>query len=144
MEAAIIDKCINNQMKNVALILLRKNKRFLLIQRFIENIYGGLWSFPGGLKDDCDNDIFATAKRELFEEIGLAAKHIRMTHQINIENYIFDIFICDDWEGKLKIEESEIEGIGWFTIQEIYNMKDQLAPWLRDNLDILWFFTRHD
>jgi 8-oxo-dGTP pyrophosphatase MutT (NUDIX family) len=64
----------NYKESGVAVIIFENfgNKEIVLIQRpFYDGSHSGQISFPGGKKEENDHDLFQTAIRECFEEIGV-------------------------------------------------------------------------
>lgn len=58
---------------------MREQPYVLLTQRSTRlSTHSGQIAFPGGKKDASDQDSIHTAKREAFEEIGLAPEHIKV------------------------------------------------------------------
>lgn len=51
-----------------------------MVPSLIENL--NVWSFPGGMKDDRDENLIRTALRETQEEIGLAENAVDIWGQL--------------------------------------------------------------
>jgi 8-oxo-dGTP pyrophosphatase MutT (NUDIX family) len=131
-------------MERVALAIIVHKMKYLLVQRGDHKLYGGMWSFPGGLVEVKDQSIEEAAKRELFEETGYEGDNLKFLSRLNIENkYEFHIFTVGSHIGQPNLSCDEIVGMGWFSWPEIYRMNDSLAPWLQHHLRDLWFIMRH-
>ncbi len=130
-------------MKNVALVMLCQDNRFLLAQRALDDKYGGLWTFPGGERDSADKTIICTAFRELYEEVGIKGQRFRLLYNIQIQQYNFNIFFCDKWTSEPVPDNKEIIGIGWFTLSEMYAIEKSLTPIINSSLANLSYLIQH-
>lgn len=114
--------------KIVAGGLIEKDGKFLLVKEN-QKICKGKWNIPAGGVDDNENVIDA-AKREIFEETGCTAKINGILEIINqnLENVDLLLFIFDAELVKENIQSDgeEISDIGWFSYEEILNMKNDL------------------
>lgn len=124
-------------------IFIIKNNfdRFLLEQRSVNSRYDPwTWVFPGGKREDTDQDHFDIFVREAKEEFGLQIKKedIKEIGQIIRKNPEYDaefLSIClveINNPDRLVIEESA--GGGWFTLEEVrniqlgYNQHERVLP----------------
>jgi ADP-ribose pyrophosphatase len=57
----------------VAVVALDKAGRVMLIRQYRHSVAGYLWELPAGLLDDAAETSLDAARRELLEEVGLAA-----------------------------------------------------------------------
>lgn len=131
-------------MQTIAWTIVRNQDRYLLVQRAIKDSYGGSWTVPGGSVNDEDISPSGAAIRELNEETGVAANYIRELFNVVLENHKLYVYICDHWDGTPKLCSTEIMGLGWFTIPEIWKLDKSLSPWLLKILPQLTFSVRHD
>lgn len=88
------------------------------------------WGYAGG-SVEIDETVEDTAKRELFEETGLIAEELKLLgvysgkHMHNIYpngdevSNIDIVYICRNYSGTLKCQESEVEDIRFFDINEM-------------------------
>lgn len=98
--------------------------QILLIQH-----HGGYWAFPKG-HADANESPQETAARELYEETGLTVQRYLSTESM-IENYFFSFrgqrisktvhYFLALVEGKVVIQESEIQASQWLAISEAYH-----------------------
>lgn len=76
-------------------VIWRDDGRFLIAQRPVDGLLGGLWEFPGGKREPDDESLAHTLKREIREELALeiavgppltqikhAYTHFRITLQV--------------------------------------------------------------
>ena len=130
-------------MQEIAWAIVRKRNRYLLIQRDLDDVSGGLWSFPGGKIKISDHSPMYAAKRELEEETHIMAHDLLELFQTTLDKYKISFFLCDKWEIDPS-PGSQTIGVGWFTIPEIYNLDQSLDPFLAKTLPLLAFTVRHD
>ena len=99
--------------------------RVLLGQRTNKTFHcPNCWEFPGG-KTDCQNSKKALI-REVKEETGLRATKLKKMETRKIGKYTIDYFM-GQVDGKIKIQTSELQGIGWFEPNEVrkLNLSEQ-------------------
>ncbi len=123
--------------------VLRQNSRFLLAQRSALDYAGGAWTFPGGEINQKNTDAIATAYLKLKEKVGLEGHRFRKLFHICLDQYNIQVFLCDQWHGKLKPACEEIIGVGWFTCAEMYALDQSVAPFINDNLLYLSYLIQH-
>ena len=88
------------------------------------------WGYAGG-SVELDEDVEEAAKRELFEETGLIAKELTLfgvfsgkdTHYVypngdEVSN-VDIVYICKDYSGDLLCQESEVDALKFFPIDQI-------------------------
>lgn len=92
--------------------IVTKGNKILLAQRNHKSSNGGFWEFPGG-KTDGQNPKIAI-KRELKEETGLKTKNMKKITEYYDGKYWTQYFEGDA-TGNIKMQHSELDGIGWFT-----------------------------
>jgi 8-oxo-dGTP pyrophosphatase MutT (NUDIX family) len=88
--------------RNSAVMILFINKQnvphliFTKRTEWVETHKGQI-SFPGGMRDVTDSDLFQTARRETFEEIGIEPEQIRLLGQLDdfytVTNFIVSPFV---------------------------------------------------
>ncbi len=119
-----------------SIIIVDKNGRLLLGKRTDNH----LWGYAGG-SVEINEKIEDCAARELFEEMGIVADEMELfyinsgkdTHYIypngdEVSN-IEIVYICRKYHGTPKAQESEIEELRYFTLDEI--TPDMISPPIR-------------
>ncbi len=122
-----------------SVILEDKQGRILLQLRHDNHC----WGYAGG-SVELDENVEDAAKRELFEETGLIAhklelfgvfsgKDMHYTYPNGDEVSNIDIvFICNEYSGELKMQESEVDDLKFFDVNEI---PDNISPPIRKAMD---------
>ncbi|MFA6513770.1 MAG: NUDIX domain-containing protein [Patescibacteria group bacterium] len=112
----------------VAGVVIKRDNKYLLVQ---ENCPGGkiheLWNFPAGKVDEGET-IEEAAIREAKEESGYEVELIRkidifQAHAQTPPKHAYEARIIG---GELTWPKDEILNAGWFTLEEIKNMKNKL------------------
>jgi len=104
--------------RNSAVMILLINKQnipHLVFTRRTELVetHKGQISFPGGMQDTADADLFQTARRETFEEIGIEPGQLRLLGQLDdfytVTNFIISPFVgLVTGEFQYRINEREV------------------------------------
>lgn len=88
------------------------------------------WAYAGG-SVELDEDVEATARRELYEETGLVANKLELLGVFSGEgmHYIYPngdevsnvdiVYVCKDYSGTLKCQKGEVEDLRFFSIDEL-------------------------
>ncbi|MFN2158786.1 MAG: (deoxy)nucleoside triphosphate pyrophosphohydrolase [Anaerolineales bacterium] len=101
----------------IAAVIKRENK-YLICQRALNDSYGGLWEFPGG-KIRPNESFFDAAKREIMEELGVRVRflgELLFQHQDPGSSYIIN-FVEVNIEGEpIPIEHNSIK---WETLEDL-------------------------
>lgn len=105
----------------------KASKKILAVKRALkDNIFGGMWAFPGG-QIKSGETLFRAAKRELKEETGLNLTSLKqppsLKSQLNIGCYQVELLVC---QGKVKGEslspqDPDIEETAWITPRKLIN-----------------------
>lgn len=113
-------------MAGACVILIDKENRLLLQLRQDNNC----WSLAGGSLE-LGESLEQVAKRELFEETGLAANSLELFNVYSGEQFYYkyphgdevyvvvSAYICRDYEGELRREESEVLELKFFKLNEL-------------------------
>jgi len=106
---------------------IRKDNKFLLVQRPFDKKNGGLWEFPGG-KVEKDETLENAIKRELKEELGINVLSTEFVEKIeydyddfSIELYLFKI---KNFSGKIDLKEAI--NMAWVDFNSVENL--ELCP----------------
>ncbi|MBC6973656.1 NUDIX hydrolase [Bacillus sp. Xin] len=113
-------------MAGACVVLLYKNHKLLLQLRKDNNC----WGLPGGSLE-CGETLEEVAKRELYEETGLIANNLRLFNIFSGKEFYYKYphgdevynvvaaYICNDYEGELKIDKREVENLHFFDLSEL-------------------------
>lgn len=109
----------------VCAALINSDKKIFLARRATHKKLGGKWEFPGGkmeLGEEPDNALI----RELHEELGITVKnpqilHIK-SHTYPHGNVLILFYTVPDFSGDLKIQETDHDKCGWFTLNELKDL----------------------
>ena len=97
---------------DVAIAVIRRERRFLIAQRMPEDSFGGFWEFPGG-KLDAGETMEAALIREIREELGVTvqvgSKRMEISHRYPGRVIRLHCFDCRLMEG----EPRALECSGW-------------------------------
>lgn len=92
--------------------IIKKDNKILLVQRTNKSSNPHFWEFPGG-KTDCKEPKSAI-KREIKEEIGLKMSKPKFIKEKK-DGKFYVRYYKGTVDGNVKLQKSEVEGIGWFT-----------------------------
>jgi mutator protein MutT len=99
---------------HVTAAFIRKRKKFLITQRLDNDIFGGLWEFPGG-KQEKGETLEECLCREIFEELNLQIfikKHlINVEHSYKKAKITLHVFDCQVVAGTP--ENKEVQNWKW-------------------------------
>ena len=107
-------------MKLVAGVVVKKDKKFLLVQEKLPKAYG-LWNFPAGHVDSGEK-LQETAKREAREETGLDLEVGKEVFVFNDGYAEIHIFEANLMSGELKWDPNELLNVSWFTAKEVQGL----------------------
>ena len=120
-----------------ASIIIVNEKGELLLGRRTDN---HLWGYSGG-SIELTETVEESAKRELFEEMGLIAEELEffMVNSGPEAHYVYPngdevynvelIYLCRKYHGELKRQEEEVEELRFFAPEEI--TLDMISPPIR-------------
>jgi 8-oxo-dGTP pyrophosphatase MutT (NUDIX family) len=106
----------------------------LIIQRALDDSFGGYWDFPGGSLEPEDQTLLDGVAREVFEETGLHVSHIRDLVRVDewVErkslgvagkwSFVVDVHEAADtvgWEEKVRLDPREHMRWLWVSEEEI-------------------------
>ncbi|MBF8982509.1 NUDIX domain-containing protein [Lutibacter sp. B2] len=112
-------------------IAVIKNKKVLLGDRKD----GQGWCLAGG-KQEPGETLEECAYRELEEEFGLRAKELKYVGKVFSEAVVKgtvkkvspSIYICDEFEGEIKLQESEMLSYQWIDLKEALKIENIFLP----------------
>ncbi|MCQ4088453.1 NUDIX hydrolase [Saccharibacillus sp. JS10] len=119
-------------MAGACVVLIDEAGRLLLQQR-TDN---GFWGLPGGSMEPGE-EMKEVARRELFEEIGLEAKELKLLdifsgselyYQYPHGDEVYNVvaaYVCKEFNGTIKGDEVEVRDIQFF---ELNKLPDQINP----------------
>ena len=112
---------VENEKGEILLILRSDNKK---------------WAYPGG-SVDINEIVEETAKRELFEETGIAADSLQLfgvfsgkelyyiyPHGDEVSN-VDVVYLCKSYTGEARADMIESDAVGFFAID---NLPDNISP----------------
>lgn len=120
-----------------ASIIIVNEKGELLLGRRTDN---HLWGYSGG-SIELTETVEESAKRELFEEMGLIAEELEffMVNSGPEAHYVYPngdevynvelIYLCRKYHGEIKRQEEEVEELRFFAPEEI--TLDMISPPIR-------------
>lgn len=106
--------------------IISNDGRFLLQKRSDrKKLMPGEWAATGGAAISGENS-FAAAKRELYEELGIASNEqtLKKILRLKRRNSLLDVWLItsDLLENELTLQESEVAEARWVTKQELEDM----------------------
>ncbi len=103
--------------KSATWVILREDKKFLLIKRSNEaRNYHWHWFFPGWMSEPWETPE-QNVIREIFEEVGLEYFPEKLIHEYKNEKVERTRFIWKaTWQVKIQVEECD--WFGWFSYEE--------------------------
>ncbi|MFY3791349.1 NUDIX hydrolase [Ureibacillus sp. MALMAid1270] len=116
-----------------ACVILQNEKREILLQLRKDN---NCWGLAGGSLE-LGETLEQAAKRELYEETGLIANKLELFNVYSGEEFYYkyphgdevynvvSAYICNDYEGKIRIEEGESQAISFF---DPHNLPQNISP----------------
>ena len=107
---------MNEEKIHVIAAVIKRNDKYLICQRELNDRYGGLWEFPGG-KLKSNESWLNAAKRELNEELGVKVTSIGknlFTHEDPGSSYLINFI-----EVNIQGEPTPLEhnAINWTTLE---------------------------
>ena len=116
----------------VMAIFLKDNKVLLEKRKAEEDNYAGVYAFPGGHAEEGE-EIEDALQREMKEELNIQVKKYQLIGEFedidptSQERYIFNVFLCKEWEGEIK-DTAEEESIIWVELDEVNKLENVSEP----------------
>jgi len=123
----------NKEAAAVAIIeSLAPSRSFLILRRarHPEDPWSGHFSFPGGRKESCDRDLFATCLRETTEETGIVLTRQQLIKDLTPEPagrdsstllWVKPYFFSIPQRPPLHLDRQEIANGHWLKVEEFNN-----------------------
>lgn len=97
--------------------------------------YAGDFSFPGGIQDENDKDLYVTATREVEEELNLSSHAYQLIGQLDDfsdrDGHLVRPFVTvmkkAEFETQHRISQDEIASIFYFPLSDLSAIKDNPA-----------------
>ncbi len=129
------------KVKVIAGVVVKKDGKYLLVQEGgpLSRACRGLWNFPAG-KVDPGETFEEAATREAKEESGFDVKIIRKIgiFQTTPTEAVKHAFLAEIVGGEIEYPKEEILDARWFTLDEIYGIKDKLREgWVLNAIEIV-------
>jgi 8-oxo-dGTP pyrophosphatase MutT (NUDIX family) len=129
------------KVKVIAGVVVKKDGKYLLVQEGgpLSRACRGLWNFPAG-KVDPGETFEEAAAREAKEESGFDVKIIRKIgiFQATPTEAVKHAFLAEIVGGEIAYPKEEILDARWFTLDEIYGIKDKLREgWVLNAIEIV-------
>lgn len=122
------------RVRHTAHVVLKRDGKYLLVQEVTPGIRG-LWGWPGGGVKAGESPEQA-AEREAEEETGFDVELIRKFGEIRDQKRgsVRHIFLGEIKSGRLKINKFEHMNAGWFSEEEIRNLRLR-GDWILEVFD---------
>lgn len=141
---------LNGHIRLISRVVIKNNKGLFLLSKRAKNMrsYPSAWETSAGGHVDIDETPLQAAKRELQEEIGIknieikevgsyysenTHQHASITYVSKMYNHVF----VGEYNGdinRLKLQESEVEAVKWYSALEIAKMLDNTSVKTTDGL----------
>ena len=122
--AAVMVILLDNGINDLEIVLTERSRQL--------PTYAGDYSFPGGMSDSTDSDLYTTATREVQEELNITSAAYQRIAQLDdfMDRYghLVRPFVTHmnkpDFEKNLKISPDEITQIFYFSLSKLDQIKD--------------------
>lgn len=106
---------------DVSVIIMRGDKVLLMQRPEHDRNFPLHWGIPGGGFEPQDESLEAAGQREVYEEVGVTIKGLRLyaNNFLRERNIIFVIFIAEYDSGEINIDPNEVAQAGWFGLADI-------------------------
>lgn len=98
-----------------------KNNKILLVKRNLDKEEGGLWSLPGGTKEDGET-LKNTLIREIHEELKVRAEKVLFFKTYKRESQskvVIASYFMATTKGHIKLNKKELSDYKWFVFSEV-------------------------
>ncbi len=132
-------------MAGASVIILDQNNKLLLQLRKDNHC----WGLTGGSLEPGES-LEEAAKREMYEETGLAAKSLKLFNVFSGEEFYYKLphgdevynvtatYICNDFDGELRMDNEEVVNLAFFDLDQIpSNISPPDRPVIREFINAL-------
>ncbi|MGD6853882.1 NUDIX hydrolase [Bacillus infantis] len=132
-------------MAGASVIILDQNNKLLLQLRKDNHC----WGLTGGSLE-LGESLEEAAKREMYEETGLAAKNLKLFNVFSGEEFYYKLphgdevynvtatYICNDFDGELRIDHEEVVNLAFFDVDQLpSNISPPDRPVIREFINAL-------
>ncbi|WP_047979576.1 NUDIX hydrolase [Ornithinibacillus contaminans] len=126
-----------------SVVIILNEQDEVLLQMRLE----GTWGLPGGLMD-LGESFEEVAKREVFEETGLAVENLKLLNVFSDSNYylkvpngdelysVTAVYYTKDVSGDIKIDYSESENMQYFSLHNLPSgLTDEYREFIKQYMD---------
>jgi A/G-specific adenine glycosylase len=104
----------------VTAAVIRRGRRVLIAQRAQDDMFGGMWEFPGGKQEDGES-LKACLKREIKEELGVK---IKVSEEIGVFNTTYTHFSVTLHAFECQLDGGtprpvEVDDLRWVTVDDL-------------------------
>ncbi len=104
-------------------VIFNQAGEILLAKRPFDVHQGGLWEFPGGKVEPCE-DIMTALARELQEELGLIVIKARPLIKLHYDypdlSVVLNVWLINQWQGQIHSKEGQF--IQWVEISKLLEL----------------------
>lgn len=100
--------------------LIRNDDKILIAQRLFNDIFAGLWEFPGGKQksgETLEQCLVREIDEELDIEIQIDKKVMSVTHKYDHLQITLHVFLCTFHSGTLELKE--VQDCKWIEFSEL-------------------------
>ena len=110
--------------KHGVVAIINKNNKYLLLEDSRE-LMKGKWAPPHGRCEKNDKTEEESVVRETYEETSLKVKSTKKlwTTKADVKTDTLSFWLATIIDGKISIDKEESSNYGWFTIDELLNLK---------------------
>ena len=117
--------------RSVQIVLFDNEGKVLMQKRSMtKDLYPGYFTVSASRHVDKGESYESTAKRELFEEIGLDVP-LEFKTKFLLKNTLESEYVAlftGKFEGELKLNASEVETVEYVAPQDVESLRSQIAP----------------
>lgn len=110
-------------------IIVQQNDSVLLMKRQNTGYCDSQYGFPSG-KVEQNEEVYAAAIREAFEEIGILLQSVRLVTVLQEKDWEHHIMYAEKWTGIPQNKEpGKCELIGWYGLS---TLPSDIIPYVKD------------